>query len=156
VVSASRDGTVRFWDAMSGLCVKTLGDQPGTIGEATAMRLSSDGSLVLTSSRHGAVRLWDLRSTAKPLVRYKGHQNSASSFIRCCFGAKESVVLSGSDDGAIRMWDTATGAPLTTLKGHSGATYRCEWSSKQSMVASCSEDGTLRTWSHQSQSNPSS
>ena len=32
-VSASRDGTVRFWDAMSGLCVKTLGTQPGTIGE---------------------------------------------------------------------------------------------------------------------------
>ena len=33
LASASRDGTVRFWDAMSGLCVKTLGDKPGAIGE---------------------------------------------------------------------------------------------------------------------------
>lgn len=113
------------------------------------MRMNSDGSLVLTSSRHGAVRLWDLRATAKPLVRYKGHQNSASSFIRCSFGAKESVVLSGSDDGAIHMWDAATGASLSALSGHTGPTYRCEWSSKQNMVASCSEDGSLRTWCHQ-------
>mmetsp|Transcript_12265 Transcript_12265/g.14808 ORF Transcript_12265/g.14808 Transcript_12265/m.14808 type:complete len:631 (+) Transcript_12265:56-1948(+) len=147
IASASRDGTVRFWDAMSGLCVKTLGDQPGAIGEATSMRLSRDGSLALTSSRHGAIRLWDLRSTAKPLIRYKGHQNSASSFLRCSFGVRESVVMSGSDDGSIHIWDTASGKPLSILEGHSGAVYRCEWAgSKQSIAASSSEDGTIRTW----------
>lgn len=152
IASASRDGTVRFWDVMSGLCVKTLGDQPGAIGEATAMRLSSDGSLVLTSSRHGAVRLWDLRATAKPLVRYKGHQNSASSFIRCSFGAKESIVMSGSDDGRIHLWDSSSGRPLSVLEGHTGPAYRCEWGGpKQSIAASCSEDGTIRTWCYQDQ-----
>ena len=36
-VSASRDGTVRFWDGMSGRCIKTLGLQPGTIGTYTLM-----------------------------------------------------------------------------------------------------------------------
>jgi WD40 repeat protein len=83
------------------------------------MSLSVDGTLALTSSRHGAVRLWDLRSTEKgPLARYKGHANSTSSFLRCGFGPREGVVLSGSDDGAIHCWDTASGKTLAVLRGH--------------------------------------
>jgi hypothetical protein len=152
LVSASRDGTVRFWDALSGLCVKRLGEQPSSgarVGEATSMALSADGTLVLTSTRHGAVKLWDLRRADKPLVRYKGHQNSASSFLRCGFGARESVVLSGSDDGTLHVWEAASGRPLSTLIGHPGGpSYRALWSAKQSLLASCGEDGTVRTWSY--------
>ena len=152
LASASRDGTVRFWDVLSGQCVKRLGEQPSSgarVGEATSMALSADGTLVLTSTRHGAVRLWDLRHADKPLVRYKGHQNSANSFVRCGFGARESVVLSGSDDGTLHVWEAASGRPLSTLEGHpGGASYRALWSAKQGLLASCGEDGTVRTWSY--------
>lgn len=145
LASASRDGTVQFWDALSGLCVKRLGEQPASgarVGEATSMAL-------LTSTRHGAVRLWDLRRADAPLVRYKGHQNSASSFLRCSFGARESVVLSGSDDWALHVWETASGRPLSTLAGHPGGpAYRALWSAKQGLLASCGEDGTVRTWAY--------
>jgi len=152
LASASRDGTVRFWDVLSGQCVKRLGEQPSSgarVGEGTSMALSADGTLVLTSTRHGAVRLWDLRHADKPLVRYKGHQNSAHSFLRCGFGARESVVLSGSDDGTLHVWEAASGRPLSTLEGHPGGpSYRALWSAKQGLLASCGEDGTVRTWSY--------
>jgi WD40 repeat protein len=156
LASASRDGTVKFWDAMSGLCVKTLGGGGGgggggspAIGEATSLCLGGDGRLVLTSSRHGPVRLWDLRQSAKPLVRYAGHQNAAASFVRCGFGAKESSVVSGSDDGTVRVWDTATGDPLATLRGHGGSpVHRALWCARQGLLASCAEDGSVKTWCH--------
>ena len=134
---------------MSGLCVKTLGAGGGggtAIGEATSMCLSGDGRLVLTSSRHGPVRLWDLRSASKPLVRYTGHQNSGSSFVRCAFGAREGVVLSGSDDGTVRVWETASGEALGVL-GHGGSpTHRAVWCGRQGLLASCADDGSVKTW----------
>lgn len=104
----------------------------------------------MTSSRHGAIRLWDLRNGSKPVVRYTGHLNSASSFIRCGFGAKETCVLSGSDDGAIHVWDAISGRPIKVLEGHKGSSYRAIWHSKQGLVVSCGEDGTVRLWDYQS------
>ena len=110
------------------------------------MCLSGDGRLVLTSSRHGPVRLWDLRSASKPLVRYTGHQNSGSSFVRCAFGAREGVVLSGSDDGTVRVWETASGEALDVL-GHGGSpTHRAVWCGRQGLLASCADDGSVKTW----------
>mmetsp|Transcript_19279 Transcript_19279/g.43704 ORF Transcript_19279/g.43704 Transcript_19279/m.43704 type:complete len:194 (-) Transcript_19279:193-774(-) len=173
LASAGRDGTVRFWDALSGLCVKTIGqdhrhaNDAHPVGEATGLCLSRDGTKCLTTSRHGAVKLWDLRSAGKPLARYKGHQNSKGSFVRCGFGPREAVVVSGSDDGRIHLWETHTTKPVSTLPssmspiggggftggssgGHaSGAcVYRALWCAKQSLLATCAEDGSVRTWGH--------
>uniref|UniRef100_A0A7S2SNE6 CTLH domain-containing protein n=1 Tax=Rhizochromulina marina TaxID=1034831 RepID=A0A7S2SNE6_9STRA len=145
IASCARDGTVRFWDVLSGLCVKTLED-PGTIGEATSLALSSDGTLLLTSTRHGSIRLWDLRTTDRPIQRYAGHRNSVSSFIRCDFAAADSVVVSGSDDGAVHVWETATGEPYTTLLAHRAPVYRAAWSPRQGLLASCSQDGEALLW----------
>ena len=167
---------------------QTLGERPGSVGEATSCCLSGDGTLLLTSSRHGPIKLWDLRradralvrphrrrrcppapatifpcntlpaATAAPhpapksrlcgdQVRYTGHQNSASSFIRCGFGARESVVVSGSDDGKVHIWESGSGRVLSTLPGHPGrAVYRGVWSPKQGLLATCGEDGAVRTW----------
>eukprot|EP00611_Tribonema_gayanum_P023950 TRINITY_DN514_c0_g1_i1.p1 TRINITY_DN514_c0_g1~~TRINITY_DN514_c0_g1_i1.p1 ORF type:complete len:358 (-),score=94.31 TRINITY_DN514_c0_g1_i1:266-1306(-) len=150
LVSGSRDGTVRFWDVLSGVCVRTL-TQP--LGAVTSVQVSRDGLYLLTSSRHGSVRLWDLRigSDERPLQRFRGHQNTSSSFLRATFAAEESLILGGSDCGALHVWDRKNGDLMQKLKGHSGAAYRGTWSDKQSMAASCGEDGTVRTWWWQDQ-----
>ena len=105
---------------------------------------------MLTSSRHGAIRLWDLRNGATPVMRYTGHLNSASSFVRCGFGAGETCVLSGSDDGALHIWDAVSGRPIRTLEGHQGASYRAVWHARQGLLVSCGDDGTVRTWNYRS------
>lgn len=142
LISASRDSTIRFWDIMSGVCVKTYG-QP--LGAVTSVQMSRDGINLLTSSRHGPLRLWDVRQE-RPLVRYKGHQNTSSSFLRATFGAEESLVIGGSDCGRLHVWDRKTGKLVQKLEGHAGTVYRGSWNEKQSMVASSGEDGTVRTW----------
>ena len=85
-MSASRDGSVRFWDMLSGLNVKTLSDaamigqlhplppswdstQPCSSGDLTSAALSGQGTLLLTMSKHGPIRLWDLRRLDRPLQR---------------------------------------------------------------------------------------
>ena len=100
---------------------------------------------MLTSSRHGPIRLWDLRNE-RPVLRYSGHRNTANSFLRARFAVGDSVVVSGSDDGSLHVWQARTGEAQEQLRGHRGAVYRGAWSSKQGLLASCSEDGSLGTW----------
>jgi WD40 repeat protein len=91
-MSASRDGSVRFWDMLSGLNVKTLSDSAmlGTVGslssrpccsyprrvlapgDVSSASLSDQGTLLLTMAKHGPLRLWDLRKLDRPLQRCEG------------------------------------------------------------------------------------
>jgi COMPASS component SWD3 len=47
---------VRFWDSVSGLCIRTLNAQ---LGEVTSVDMND--VYLLTSSRDNAIRLWDVR-----------------------------------------------------------------------------------------------
>jgi COMPASS component SWD3 len=75
------------------------------------VQVSRDGLYLLTSSRHASVRLWDMRVGAgasaddRPLARFRGHQNTSSSFLRAAFAAEESLIVGGSDCGALHVWD---------------------------------------------------
>jgi WD40 repeat protein len=52
----SKDSNVRFWDSVSGLCIRTLNAQ---LGEVTSVDMSD--SYLLTNSRDNSARLWDVR-----------------------------------------------------------------------------------------------
>ncbi|CAM9652501.1 unnamed protein product, partial [Scytosiphon promiscuus] len=100
LVSGGRDSAIKFWDVMSGVCVKTLSQ---AVGAVTSVDLTTDGMYLLASSRHGPVRKWDVRM-GRPLLRYKGHQNTSSSFLRASLGAEEGLVFGGSDDSKVYVW----------------------------------------------------
>eukprot|EP00752_Nemacystus_decipiens_P018196 g16325.t1 len=142
LVSGGRDSAIKFWDVMSGVCVKTLSQ---AVGAVTSVDMTMDGMYLLASSRHGPVRTWDVRM-GRPLLRYKGHQNTSSSFLRASLGAEEGLVFGGSEDGKVYIWHRRETQLLHALSGHTGTVYRGTWSAEQGLLASCSEDGTVRTW----------
>mmetsp|Transcript_26225 Transcript_26225/g.34013 ORF Transcript_26225/g.34013 Transcript_26225/m.34013 type:complete len:759 (-) Transcript_26225:76-2352(-) len=145
IVSGSRDGTINFWDMMSGVSVKNISLK---IGAITSVQISQNGMYLLGSFRHGPIRLWDLRMD-KPLQRFKGAHNSSGSFIRASFGLQDKIVIGGSDDGQCWVWDLKSGRSLECLSGHCGTVYQGIHHPAQHLLATCGEDSTVRTWAWQ-------
>jgi WD40 repeat protein len=56
VASASKDKTVRLWEAATGTCRSTL---EGHSSDVTAVAFSPDGQLVASASKDKTVRLWE-------------------------------------------------------------------------------------------------
>lgn len=116
VISASKDCTVRLWDALSGVCVRTLSAH---LGEVTSVEASVCGTLLLTAAKDNSVRLWDVRMTNRALARFKGYQNTAKNFVRAEFGPREAFIVAGSEDGFIYLWDKTSLKVVAKLGLHS-------------------------------------
>ena len=139
VLSASRDNTLRLWDADSG---KPLRVFKGHDNYVTSCAFSPDGRRVLSASADNTLRLWDADS-GKPLRVFKGHDNWVRS---CAFSPDGRRVLSASFDNTLCLWDADSGKPLRVFKGHDNYVTSCAFSPDGRRVLSASFDNTLRLW----------
>uniref|UniRef100_UPI0035B39456 WD40 repeat domain-containing protein n=1 Tax=Accumulibacter sp. TaxID=2053492 RepID=UPI0035B39456 len=99
------DGTLRLWDAESGLEIRSLtGHQIGVLSVA----FSPDGRRLLSGSDDGTLRLWDTKSGLE-IRSFAGHQVRVSSV---AFAPDGRHLLSGGFDGTLRLWDAETGQQL--------------------------------------------
>jgi WD40 repeat protein len=79
VASASRDKTVRLWDAATGAVRSTL---EGHSGQVHAVAFSPDGQLVASASGDKTVRLWDAATGAA-----RSTVNTTSTVLEILFAA---------------------------------------------------------------------
>jgi WD40 repeat protein len=93
IVTASEDGTVRLWDASSGLQLLEL-QTP-----AEGASFSPDGRRLLTASSDGA-RLWDA-SDGTPLLLLRGHE---APVVAASFSPDGTRVITASEDRTARIW----------------------------------------------------
>ena len=61
----SKDKHLRLWDAVSGVCVKTM----TALGEITSVEFDSDGKYLLAGCKDNTNRLWDLRMVSVTRVK---------------------------------------------------------------------------------------
>jgi len=123
--------------------------------EVTSVEMNKTGGLLLSGSKDNSNRLWDVR-LARPIRRFKGHQNTSKNFVRASFGPDESLIVGGSEDGFVYIWDAATGEILQrlgsySLDSHTDIAYRAVWNARQSLLVSCSHDCSVKTWWYDSQ-----
>ncbi|KAL5371229.1 hypothetical protein DPSP01_014410 [Paraphaeosphaeria sporulosa] len=72
LASASRDRTVKIWDANSGACLQTL---EGHSDPVTSVAFSHDSTRLASASRDRTVKIWDANSGAC-LQTLEGHSAS--------------------------------------------------------------------------------
>lgn len=144
LISGSKDCSIRFWDANSGVNVKSIF---AYLGEATSLDMHPNGMHLLSSSKDCSHRLWDLRFLNRPLKRYRGHQNTFKNIIKANF-AGSSLVVSGSENGLMFVWDQDTEKLLYQRPVcRSGVLYKVAWNAKRDVYLACADDCLVKSYS---------
>jgi WD40 repeat protein/serine/threonine protein kinase len=139
LASASTDGSVRLWDAVTGKERTTI-----SVGHRVwAVAFTPDGQALASASDEKNVKLWD----------------AASGSPRATFGgfAAPPQALAISTDGqtlaaaanAIKVWDLTTKAPkkFTPASGHTKPIRVLAFAPNTPTLASTAQDQTARFWS---------
>ena len=133
IVSASADHTARIWDGQTGREVRSV----TTPDEVWNVAVSSDGSLMATATRGGAVQLWsvpDGEPMGDPFVPHGGTPVAALEF-----NPDGRLLVSGGFDGAVRLWEVATRRPAPqVMPRHDGQVIGVAISSDGRYIASVS------------------
>ncbi len=83
-------------------------------GDVKAAAFTRDGAHVLTGSKDGTLKLWDIATTR--LVRtFVGHKRDITAVALSPDGTR---ALSGSEDKTVRLWEVATGRLIRTIYAH--------------------------------------
>ncbi len=114
IVTGSRDGTAKVWDARTG---ELLLELKGHSGDVTSASFSPDASLIATGSVDGTAKVWDARtgSASLDLIGHTGAVRIAS------FSPDGSRILTsgiptGNQDRATtaKVWDARTAPPCSS------------------------------------------
>jgi len=150
LLTSSDDGTVRVWDAETGV---QRGEYRGHAGTGEAgdnsedhwvwnAAFSPDAALAVSASRDLTAQIWKTGIVA-PVRTLEGHTRSVKD---AAWQPQNEAIATASNDATIRIWNPETGETIRTLTGHSGAVNAIDFSLDGNLLASASDDGTIRIW----------
>ncbi|MBU0491884.1 MAG: WD40 repeat domain-containing protein [Chloroflexi bacterium] len=115
IVSASRDGTLKIWDAQAGRGRFTLAGHAGSI---RGLAVSPGGSFIVSAGGDGLLKVWDAR-TGTARLTLAGHTGAVDAVVISPDGA---FIASSSADKTVWLWDVHTGAERASLPLSGGRT----------------------------------
>lgn len=144
ILTSSRDGTARIWDAATGCQLAVLAGNEG--GLACQAAFSSNGKLVVTAGGVGSAscvaRVWD-GSSGELVAELRGHTDT----VQCAFfNPGSDRLVTASADGTARLWDVGSAREIAVLRGHSGWVRWATFSPEGDRVVTAASDGTVRLW----------
>jgi WD40 repeat protein len=135
IVSASHDGTLTEWDGATGLLLRTVIGQAGSV-----CAFSPDGRRIVSGGNDGRLKVWDIENGAE-LRALTGHADSVTwpgAIMDCAFSPDGRRIVSASHDGTLKVWDTDTGVELRTLNPGTGSVVDCGFSPDGGRIVSAS------------------
>lgn len=140
IISASKDGSVRIWDAKTGTLKKVLRDNDLSVH--CAVFSSKNDRIAISVATDKAIKKWDVETNSIQDV-LRGHECDINSV---SFSPNEKLIVSASDDNRIIVWNVETKEPLMIMNGHTTAVNFASFSPEGSRVVSASWDKTVRIW----------
>lgn len=135
ILSASRDNTINLWMTETGLLIKKIQENLGTIA------FSPDEKSILISSGYNMILLEI--NTEYVLRKYEGHTSDVNSIL---FSPDGLYVFSASNDKTIKKWATFTQPFIKLFYEYSSHVNSCIFSSDGKFILNCSSDKTIKLW----------
>lgn len=133
------DQTIRFWDASSGMCYRTLSHPDKAVN---CLQIRPDKAYIAAGG-NPHIKIYEVNGKGtEPLVTYEGHTSSVTAI---GFQRDGRWMWSSSEDGTIKIWDLRTpsfqrnyecGAPVTSVALHPN----------QGELVSGDQAGNIRVW----------
>ncbi|XP_076314623.1 target of rapamycin complex subunit lst8-like [Tachypleus tridentatus] len=96
------DHTIRFWQAHSGICQRTVQHADSQVN---ALDITPDRQL-LAAAGYQHVRMYDINSNnPSPVVNYEGGQGASRNFTAVGFQEEGRFMFTGGDDCYAKIWD---------------------------------------------------
>lgn len=99
LATAGYDHTIRFWEATSGICYRTLQYADSQVNK---LEITADKTLIAAAG-NPHIRLYEVNSSnPQPLISYDGHTSNVTSV---GFQKDGKWMYTGSEDGTVKIWD---------------------------------------------------
>jgi WD40 repeat protein len=135
IVSASRDKTLKVWDAQSGEEMTTLEGHE----EAVTGCVFLPSGRILSSSFDNTIRVWDV-DIGRPITTIR----ALSLGICACSRSGKHVLSATWEDQTLRVWETETGDEAMRICGHKGSLRTFAYSLDGRRIVSGASDGTVK------------
>jgi G protein beta subunit-like protein len=138
-ITAGYDHTIRFWEALSGICSRTI-QHPDS--QVNRLCISPDKRYLAAAGNHN-VKLYDIRSTnPNPLLTFDGHTGNITGVAFHCEGK---WMVTSSEDCAVKIWDTRSGS-IQRVYHHDSPVNDVVIHPNQGELISCDRGGNVRIW----------
>ncbi|ROT35517.1 WD repeat-containing protein pop3 [Sodiomyces alkalinus F11] len=137
--TAGYDHTIRFWEALSGICSRTI-QHPDS--QVNRLCISPDKRF-LAAAGHHTVKLFDIKSTnPNPLLTFEGHTGNITGVAFHCEGK---WMVTSSEDGTVKIWETRSGQVQRSYN-HGSPANDVVIHPNQGEIISCDRMGSVRVW----------
>jgi len=142
IVSGSQDGTIKIWNAITGVNIKTFTGQ----SDVYSVDWSPNGKDIVSGSRDGTIGIWNATTGVNLRII-----NATENVVRAVAWSPNSSYIVSSDAtllitvNEIHIWDATTGINLKTINNNDSI-YSVDWSPNGSLIASGSQDKTIKIW----------
>ncbi|KAI0134321.1 WD-repeat protein pop3 [Xylariales sp. AK1849] len=137
--TAGYDHTIRFWEALSGICSRTI-QHPDS--QVNRLCISPDKRF-LAAAGHHTVKLYDIKSTnPNPLLTFEGHTGNITGVAFHCEGK---WMVTSSEDGTVKIWETRSGT-IQRSYNHGSPANDVVIHPNQGEIISCDRGGSVRVW----------
>ncbi|KIS69081.1 TOR complex subunit LST8 [Mycosarcoma maydis] len=166
LVTAGYDHTIRFWEAWSGICSRTI-QHPDS--QVNRLSISPDKRF-LAAAANTHIRLYDcsiassssiaaanaaaggsaaggsgtnnIGAPAQPIATLEGHTGNVTGIAWHC---DMQWLVSGGEDGLLKIWDLRT-SRATRIYDHRGPVNDVVVHPNQGELVSCDQNGSVKVW----------